>query len=68
MDTKEIIRVFKDAGWSGVIYRNVNNALAKKDNISPLWCGYKNQLRRVHPEVCKWHMERNDPVCDGCER
>ena len=21
----------------------------------------------VHPEVCKWHREENDPECAGCD-
>ena len=68
MNTNQIITAFKAAGWSGTIYRNVKDALNQKENIKPLWCGYKGQLRRVHPEVCEWHKERNDPGCDGCER
>ena len=63
MNTVEIITVFKSAGWSGVLHRNINNALNQKDNNRPLWCGYKNQLRRIHPETCKWHREQNDPEC-----
>lgn len=38
MDTKEIITVFKDAGWSGVLHRNINNALANL-NKNNGYCG-----------------------------
>jgi len=44
-----------------------SDMLKQKDNNNSLWCGYKNQLRRVHPRVCKWHMEENDPECAGCD-
>jgi len=66
MNTNQIITAFKDAGWSGILYRNVNNALNQKKNIKPLWCGYNNQFRLVSPAVCKWHKSKNDPQCEGC--
>jgi len=68
MDTNEIITAFKSAGWSGVLHRNVDNALANLNTNDSLWCGYKGQFRRVHPEVCKWHKEEHDSECTACER
>jgi len=68
MNTNRIITAFKDAGWSGVIYPDLKAAMANLNTNNSIWCGYNNQLRRVHPEVCVWHKERNDPGCDGCER
>lgn len=26
-------------------------------------CNYRGKLRRIHVEVCKWHMEKKDPEC-----
>ena len=30
-------------------------------------CPYKGKLRYIHPEVCKWHMEEDDPECEECD-
>ena len=27
------------------------------------YCQFRKPLRRVHIEVCKWHIEKDDPVC-----
>ena len=29
-------------------------------------CHYHGIERRVHPEVCKWHLEEQDPQCLKC--
>ena len=37
---------------------------------NPILCPYKNQPRSIHPEVCIWHQEMNDPECQkiNCKR
>ena len=37
----------------------------KSDNIL---CNYKGEPREIHPAVCEWHREENNPECTGCER
>jgi len=39
-------------------------------NYKPILCPYKDEPRFIHPEVCKWHREENDPECkrSGCSR
>ena len=42
------------------------NHLEEERNHSIL-CPYKGIERPVHPEVCKWHREENDPECECCD-
>jgi len=63
-----LIEKFKSAGWQGVVYLNVEDALKNQSNGNSFWCVYKNKPRLVNPEVCKRHKSKNDPECQGCER
>jgi hypothetical protein len=28
-----------------------------------VYCEYRNRARRVHPHVCRWHIEKKDVEC-----
>jgi len=30
-------------------------------------CPYKGEPRWIHPAVCEWHREENDPECAKCD-
>ena len=65
----EILRLFKEAGWSGIVYPDTRSAdRAKSDPYTLVLCPYKGENRNVHPEVCKWHREEQDSEClrQGC--
>lgn len=40
---------------------------ATTDNYNPILCPNKGNPWFIHPEVCKWHREMNDPKCEFCE-
>ena len=67
MNIDNVVTAFKDAGWSGTVYPNLKAAITHINDDNCLWCGYRGYLRRIQPEVCKWHREQNDPECRGCE-
>ena len=66
MDLNQVVTAFKDAGWSGTVYPNLKVAMTNVSNAKSFWCGYWGYLRRVRPEVCKWHKSKNDLQCEGC--
>ena len=73
MNTREVIAVFKQAGFSGTVYADAKTAveaLDKNRRMDSILCPYKNEPRFIHPEVCGWHRKENDPECvkQKCER
>jgi hypothetical protein len=55
--------------WKGILMKG-----ARKANNDPepqydfaIVCPYKGEERVVHPDVCKWHRDENDPLCSGCD-
>ena len=69
-DEKEIIEIFKDAGFSGRVFRSSSDGekWALSDQRAVLCRHYYQERRKTHPEACKWHVEENDPKCKGCSR
>ena len=42
-------------------------AVIDPEALHPLICNYQGRgEHRVHPEVCLWHLERQDPECQKC--
>lgn len=69
-DLLEILRIkdtFKTAGFSGTIITGDIDKYLQDQEDTYLWCNYKNIPRQVHPAVCEWHREENDPECAGCD-
>jgi len=31
------------------------------------FCEYRKHRPQMHPDVCKRHVEENDPTCKGCK-
>lgn len=71
MKLEEIVTKFKEAGFSGRVYRNLEDARkamdARAEEPRPtLYCPYKGEYRPIPPEVCEWHKEQQDPECSSC--
>ena len=68
----DILRMFKDAGWSGTVYPDSNSAdkaMQAENQYKPIPCPYMKEDRTIHPDVCRWHRETKDPRCleQGCQ-
>jgi len=66
---KQFIEDFKAAGWEGKVFPDVKSALQHiniTDKMRGVWCQYNGALRRIHPDVCKWHQDNKDPQCKDC--
>ena len=69
MNTKEALQVFREVFPGSKVYETeaqAVRAMQAEKPCTPILCNYMGERRRVHPEVCKWHRERNDPLCSGC--
>ena len=69
MDTKEIVEMFKSAGFQGRIFTSMEDARKARENEPPYrvcMCNYKGIKRHVHPAVCEWHKQEKDPECTRC--
>jgi hypothetical protein len=64
MDTKDIIAIFKESGFSGVAYDTTAlsrfKVCEKRDTV---FCDYHGSIRKVCLGSCKWHIAENDPWC-----
>lgn len=69
-EEQDIVQIFKDAGFSGRIFRRSGDALkwALSDQRAVVCRHYYGERRRVHPEACRWHIEERDARCKGCDR
>ena len=64
----ELIKILSVVNaFEGTIVADLNTALERQEDIYRVFCPYKGFERYVHPEVCKWHKEKNDKECFECE-
>lgn len=69
-DIPPMVEIFKKAGFSGFATTDPAKARAKHRewDTPPIQCNHKGEHRRVHPQVCEWHLAENDSFCLGeCE-
>ena len=67
-EATKVLAIFKEAGFTGFATTDPEKLKAKirEWNRVGVECTYQGQKRRAHPEVCKWHHEKQDPQCRGC--
>ncbi|MFH0844902.1 MAG: hypothetical protein V1930_05455 [Pseudomonadota bacterium] len=69
MNIQEVLAIFKEAGFSGKVYRNhedFRKALEAEPPVRAISCPYNGRYRDIHPKVCEWHKAENDPECQEC--
>lgn len=70
MSLQKVIAKFTEAGFSGRIFRSMEDVWKAKEAEQPyesLQCPYGGRLRSVHPKVCEWHKAEKDPECKSCK-
>ena len=63
MNLAEVLAVFKEAGFSGKVYRSIEHITEDKDRKSIPCSGYE---RNIHPSACEWQREEQDRKCERC--
>ena len=64
-----ILDIFEQTGWKfKIVGWGIEMSDILRGSKESITCRYRNVLRMIHPDVCHWHLEKQDPECATCER
>ena len=66
MKVQRLIEELKQRKSEAIEYLKAKPDLGCNPGFAIL-CPYKGEPRWIHPAVCQWHREENDPKCSGCD-
>ena len=65
-ETQAVLDVFKEAGLEVTLINGTDRLHSTPGGL--ISCVYGGRHRLVCLEACKWHQDRADTACKGCER